>query len=66
VDTPLTGCRTWADNETCGVNRTGNGEESKRRHYKWLKNEAAVEINVKSFYKDVACLLKNMNRVVED
>ncbi|CAG8582567.1 71_t:CDS:2 [Ambispora gerdemannii] len=25
-DTPLIGCGTWADNETCGVSGTGNGE----------------------------------------
>ncbi|CAG8531985.1 3049_t:CDS:2, partial [Scutellospora calospora] len=25
-DTPLLACGTWADNETCGVSGTGNGE----------------------------------------
>ncbi|CAJ0768512.1 16588_t:CDS:2, partial [Entrophospora sp. SA101] len=25
-DTPLIACGTWADNETCGVSGTGNGE----------------------------------------
>ena len=27
-DTPLIGCGTWADNETCGVSGTGYGEVS--------------------------------------
>jgi len=25
-DTPLIACGTWADNETCGVSGTGDGE----------------------------------------
>jgi len=27
-DTPLIGCGTWTDNETCGVSGTGYGEVS--------------------------------------
>ena len=33
-DTPLIACGTWADNETCGVSGTGDGEVKEIQFWK--------------------------------
>nr|CAG8434816.1 932_t:CDS:2 [Entrophospora candida] len=49
-DTPLIACGTWADNETCGVSGTGNGEviaqdvSSRMKYLKESVEEAAFNV----------------------